>query len=303
MQSWQSVVLPLMPPRVRFALDQLGQLPGLTEIRLRAGGPMQLVMGESDRLIYAPGGKPLFGSEDCEQLLSRVCEQSWTEELKNGFVTLQGGYRVGISGRALVSDGRVERISEVGGFIFRIVREVKGAAKPVVGRLLDEGGRLLSTLIVSPPGCGKTTLLRDLLRVVSGGLYGVCGQCVSLVDERFEVSGSVRGVPQFDLGPRTDVMSGMPKHEGIVRMVAAMLPQVVAVDELSSAADVAAVLHARSCGVTILATAHARNVQDLLLRESMRVLRGQRVFERYVLLAREGGVGTVLEIALTGSEK
>jgi len=264
---------------------------------------MQLVWGGRDRLIYAPGGKPLFGPKDCEQLLSRVCEQSvyaWAEELKNGFVTLQGGYRVGISGRAITVDGRVERISEVTGFTFRIVRALPSVARPIIGQLLDEEARLLPTLILSPPGCGKTTLLRDLVRVVSGGLHGAKPQTLSLVDERFEVSGSVRGVPQFDLGPRTDVMTGMAKSEGIVRMVAAMAPQVIATDELSSEEDARAILHARSCGVTILATAHARDPESLLRRESMRALRGQGVFERYVLLAGVGRVEGVVNARQLG---
>jgi len=293
---WKAVILPLLPPRVRAALERVDGAAPVTEIRLRAGGPMQLVTGLTDRLIYAPNGRPLFEAEDCEQLLSRVCEQSvyaWTEELKNGFVTLQGGCRVGVSGRALQTDGRVDRIGEVTAFTFRVVREIKGAAEGVLPELLDKETRLRPTLILSPPGCGKTTLLRDLIRLVSGGLGGARPQTVSLVDERFEVSGSVRGKPQFDLGPRTDVMSGMRKREGIARMVAAMAPQVIATDELSTAEDVDAVLHARSCGVTPLATAHARDVDSLLGRGSMRALREQRVFERYVLLE---GVGAVRQV-------
>lgn len=291
-QTWRDIVLPLLPERIRQALYNVNDEKPLLEIRLRLGYPIQLVYAEHDRLLYAPNGKGMMTAEDCKELLLRICEQSvyaWSEELKNGFVTLQGGYRVGICGRAVMQDGKIERFSEVNAFNFRIVRAIKGVGEPLLPSIKDEDDRLLSTLIVSPPNGGKTTLLRDIVRLVSWGV-GIKPQRIALVDERFEIAGCVRGQPQFDIGPRTDVMSGMTKARAMSLMLATMSPQVIATDELQQAGDIDAALQAQSGGVTLVATAHGGGVEDVLKRGQMKRLYREQVFSRYVQLYGTGVV-------------
>ncbi|MDO4565125.1 MAG: stage III sporulation protein AA [Clostridia bacterium] len=295
--TWQEVLLPLFPGKVSEALKRVGDEGDLLEIRLRRGLPMQLVYPARDRLLYAPNGRAMMDGQDCEQLLLRICENSvyaWSDELQNGFITLQGGYRVGISGRAVSEQGRMTRFSEVNSFNFRIVREVRGAAKTLVEAVRGEDGRLFSTLIVSPPGLGKTTLLRDLVRHASYGI-GLRAQRVALVDERFELAGCVRGLPMFDVGPRTDIMSGMRKAQAMRRMLAAMSPEVIATDELFFLDDIEAVLTAKANGVTVLASAHGGGYSDLLLRKPMEKLIRNGIFQRIAELSEVGRIAKVVD--------
>ena len=167
----------------------------------------------------------------------------------------------------------------------RVAHEVKGCAKNVLPYLMD-GETFLDTLLISPPGAGKTTLLRDLIRELScGGTWGA-GKNVSVVDERSEIAACFGGVAQCDLGPRTDVMDGCPKSEGMLMMLRSMAPQVLAVDEITAPEDVEAILQAAGCGVSLLATAHGNSVKDLSLRPVYRRLLESGVFRRVILLKR-----------------
>lgn len=293
---WKTDLQAYLPPRIREMLDVIRGDAPLEEIRLRANQPLQLCFTGYERLIYAIGGRPAVSAEDCADTLARVCEQSlyaWEEELRNGFITLPGGYRVGVCGRAIGQDGRMERLSDVTSLNFRISRAVEGAATPLMPTLADGSGLPYSTLVLSPPGCGKTTLLRDLARQCAYGAPGIHPCRVAVVDARYELAGSLRGVPQFDLGPRTDVLSGCTKAEGMRLMIATMSPQVLVADELSSEADVRAAQEAAGCGIRLFAGVHAGSPEMLLTRSPLRELLQARLFDRYVLLGRSRGVGTV----------
>lgn len=292
---WKEVILPLLPKRAADTLRLLNDDVNLTEIRLRAGMPMQLLISGESRLIYDLHGKPMLGYNECEGLLSAICGRSvyaWEEELRQGFITLEGGYRVGVAGRVIRDRDEIERICKITSFCFRIVREHRDVCVPLLP-MISEDGRLLSTLIASPPGCGKTIMLRDLIRKASNGEDGLNPVKVAVADERFELSGSSQGREGFDLGVRTDVMSGILKSSGMTRLVCTMSPEVIAVDELSRDEDAEAVLDAFSCGVIVLATAHAKGLKELLLRPAMRRLYEAAVFKRYVLLC---GIGQIAEV-------
>ena len=299
MERWKEELIPLLPQSVQKVLHVIPDQDRVLEIRLREGKPMQLVLEDRDRLVYAPGGLPMMTQEECANLLSVFCDRSvyaWEQELSNGFITLSGGYRVGIAGRAVTDAERVTRFTSVNGFCIRIVREQIGAAIPTLSYVLERG-KLLSTLLISPPNCGKTTVLRDLIRIVSDGLNGCTPQRVCVADERFELSGFSNGRFAFDLGTRTDVVSGIPKAEALERMLAAMSPQVIATDELNTDADAAAILRARGCGVTVLTTAHTGSFRELLMRKALSPLLSDRVFSRIVLLSDRpvGAVQTVYD--------
>ena len=287
--DWKTWLLPLLTEDMRQALAPLS-VPDVTEIRLRLGKPMEVVTGQSSRLLYAPNGRPMFREGEQDQLLAAFCDHAqyaWEKEIRQGFITLKSGCRVGIAGRIATETGAPAMVT---GFCIRILRPVVGCGAGVLPELLTEG-RMGSTLLFSAPGCGKTTLLRDIIRLLSDGLGGALPHRVGVVDERFEIGGE--GGTVFDLGDRTDVLSGVPKGEGLLRLLSTMGPQVLAADELNLVEDVASVLEAKSRGVTVLCTAHGGTFEELLQRAGMRRLFDARTFCRYVRLT---GCGHVDEI-------
>lgn len=287
--DWKTWLLPLLTEDMRQALTPL-DLNGVTEIRLRLGRPMEVVTAVGSRLLYAPNGRPMLREGEQDGLLSAFCNHAryaWEKEIRQGFITLQQGGRVGVTGRIAAETGAPALVT---GFCIRILRPVVGCGETVLSALLKEG-RLRSTLLFSAPGCGKTTLLRDLIRLLSDGLCGAYPHRVGVVDERYEIAGE--GGNSFDLGDRTDVLSGVGKGKGLLRLLSTMGPQVLAADELNLLSDVAAVLEAKSRGVEILCTAHGGTFEELLHREGMQKLFTARTFERYVRLT---GCGQVREI-------
>jgi len=214
------------------------------------------------------------------------------EELRRGYVTIEGGHRIGLSGKVVVEGGRVRHLRDVTGFNVRIARQLPGVAGDLVPYIFH-GGRVENVLIVSPPQCGKTTLLRDLARIASTGDKGLSPRKVGIVDERSELAGCVRGIPQHDVGPRTDVLDGCPKAEGMMMMIRSMSPDILVVDEIGRREDGEAVYEAVHAGVHVFTTAHGRTLEEVCRRPTISALARDGVFNRYVLLSRRRGPGTV----------
>ena len=297
MEPWKQRLLPLMPAAVASVLSSVPDDAPLLEIRIRQDRPLELVFDGYDRIVYGADARPMTDRAACERLLARFTEHSryaWENELTNGFITLGGGYRVGLAGRMQRANGTPTRFSSVTGFCIRIAREVKGAAIPLAP-WLNENGALCSTLLVGQPGSGKTTVLRDLIRLASDGLCGFTPCRVAVADERFELCGADDGGTAFDLGARTDVLAGIKKADAMQRLIAALSPQVLATDELNETADIDALLRARGCGVTVVATAHGRGMEELAMRKALHRLAKERVFFRIVLLEGRGCVRAVLD--------
>ena len=200
---------------------------------------------------------------------------------------MRGGHRSGLCGSGVVRDGEIQNLRHLSSLAIRVAHEVVGAARMVRSALLVHG-RLQSTLILSPPGYGKTTLLRDLIRMASDG-DGMPALRVGVADERGELAAMYEGRPQLNIGRRTDVMDGCPKGTGLLMLLRGMNPQVLAADEITAPADCAALALAANCGVTLLATAHGEGLEDLRRRPMYRELLEQGIFRRLVLLTRTDG--------------
>lgn len=280
-----NAVLALLPPRIARAVGSADLDPAVEEIRLRSGRPSQVVTSSGDALI----GPPLAPAE-ASSLLERLCGHSvyaMEEELKKGFIPLEGGWRVGVCGRPVTANGRIERLVAVSCFNFRIVREVKGCAERLM-HMLTESGRPVSAMIVSPPGVGKTTLLRDISRCFSNGI-GADPVKVAIADERGELAGCVGGIPTFDVGERTDVFELCPKAEAIPLLVRSMSPEVIITDEIGSYGDAEAVGEAARCGVAVIASAHASSFEELKRRAPLAEVLRTGAIRRLLLLSRSGG--------------
>ena len=252
------------------------------ELRLRAGREAFVVLAEGERVLRCRR----VAVRDLDNILetaTRASAHTALSSVASGFVTVRGGCRLGLCGEAVVKDGRVAGIRRLSAISLRIPREVRGCADGLAGSLISSGFR--DTLILSPPGAGKTTLLRELVRLLSEG-----GARVSLIDERSEVAGVWEGVPELDVGRRTDVMTGAPKKEAAIMLIRAMSPEILAADEITSPEDVEAIAAAAGCGVRILATAHAGSAKDLIQRPVYAKLMALNVFKKCVIIRKRGAV-------------
>ncbi len=303
-------VIGFFPTTIRALL---GQLPAsawsvLEEVRLRVHKPLILSRAGGETMLTGeglptgdPGRAYRVSEEDVVRTVELVTGSSLyavEDELRQGFVTVPGGHRVGLCGRAVVEGGRVRTLKYLTGVNFRISREVQGVADQVLPWLIRGPRTMYNTLIISPPRCGKTTLLRDLVRQISNGVprLGFTGLTVGVVDERSEIAGCYRGIPQRDVGLRTDVLDGCPKAEGMMLLLRALSPDVIATDEIGRREDVEALEEMLNAGVRIVATAHAASVEELGSRPVLRDLLQRHIVERFVVLEYRHGPGAVRRI-------
>jgi stage III sporulation protein AA len=269
----------LLPGDMRGAAEALS---GAEEIRLRAGRAPSVLKNGEERQI---AGLRKITSEDLDGVLERATGASVhtaQSSIRNGFVSVPGGVRLGLCGSAALRVGEIDGIRRLSSVSIRIPHEMKGCADGIYEPLTDGGFK--STLIISPPGCGKTTLLRELVRRLSDDGYRV-----SLCDDRGEVAAVWNGEAQFDVGRCTDVMSDAPKGQTSVMLLRAMNPQILAMDEITAQADVQAAEEAVGCGVQLLATAHAAGTADFQTRPLYRRLMEDKVFKNAVTITMRDG--------------
>lgn len=291
-------ILQLFPEHLRFKWKEASLLEErILEIRLRAGQPVilslkqgEVYLTETGRLSDHIQEAQILSRQELEQILKHICRYSfyaYEEEMRKGFISADGGFRVGIAGEVLLDEqGNVKNIRYISSINIRIAHEKKNVALPVLPWLYQDG-KLYNTLLVSPPGCGKTTILRDLIRLISDGNAQAKGQTVGVVDERSEIAGCVQGIPQNDLGRRCDVLDGCPKAEGMHMLLRSMAPRVVAVDELGGEADVRALAQVLQCGCSVIATIHGESWDSLLMKPALAPLFREKVFGRILFLKKE----------------
>lgn len=290
--------------RQRFWAPVVKAATEIQEIRLRINRP--LIVRTSKGEVYLDEQGKFTGNikqahhvSECEleQLLMHLCHDSpyaFEDELRQGFITAPGGHRVGVAGQAVLeTDGTIRTLKHIYYINIRIAHQMFGISESILPYLYEQG-QLKNCLIVSPPGCGKTTLLRELVRRISdGNCYGE-GVSVGVVDERSEIAGSYLGQPQNDLGSRTDVLDACPKVQGMMLLLRSMSPRVIAVDELGSKADVEALRTACACGSHIIATVHGTDPADVAYK--FPELGNSRIFECVVVLGRQEGKPGVVKI-------
>ena len=266
------------------------------EIRLRVDRPVvvetkrrELFLNHRGQWQENPCGAYSVEEAEIRELIAYLCQDSlyaYADEIRQGFLTVEGGHRIGLCGQAVLeNESSLRTLKNISFVNIRVSHEVKGAADKILPQLY-RGGRFQNTLIVSPPGFGKTTLLRDLIRQLSdGNAYGP-GLRVGVVDERSELAGAYRGRPQNDLGMRTDVLDACPKALGMLLLLRSMSPQVIAVDELGEDADIRALHKAAACGCRLLATIHGTDEKDAARRLGIHEICG--MFDRIVILKGRG---------------
>lgn len=277
-------ILHIMPVRLRAPMMQALQgQTGVEEIRIRIGQPPEIRCQTQSVWLSAP-----IDVEDVEEMLtfiSRYSIYAYEEEIRQGFVTIEGGNRIGFAGQVRLEDGRISRMTNIRFLNIRVASEQKGCAKEILPWLYEKG-ELLNTLFAAKPGVGKTTYLRDCVRMVSDGDQKRPGRKVCVIDERSEIAACHLGVPQNDIGKRTDVLDGCPKQEGMRMALRSMSPDVVAVDELGGSKDAAAVAQIMLSGCRVFGTVHGETMEQLLSIDGIGEMHRRKQFQRYVFLKR-----------------
>lgn len=281
----------------------------LQEIRLRIEQPVLVKMQNRE---YGLNERGLTDIEDSiivsRQLLTDILNTmsdfsfyALEEELKQGFMTLEGGHRVGFVGKVVLENNQIKTMRSISGINIRVAHEVMGCSKRIMPYIVKRN-KVYHTLIVSPPNCGKTTLLRDIVYHLSEGYKGYGPYTVGVVDERSEIAACYQGVPQNHLGKRTDVLDGCPKVDGMRMLLRSMSPEVIAVDEIGKKEDCMALEEMLNAGITVICTAHGKDKDDCLKRPYLRALLENGLFERIIILSNRQGPCTV-EAILDGTNK
>lgn len=292
-------IIRYIPKRLRKYLISV-RLDEVEEIRLRKGQPMMLYGSFAPKYISEKGitgrisdSMLTVKEEDISEALELISESSLyavEDSIKNGYITVNGGHRVGLCGSAVLKNGKIYTIKNISGLNYRISREVCGAGDLVINSIIREG-KILNTLIISPPGCGKTTLLRDIIRQISSR-----GIKVSVADERNEISALHNGICGFDLGASCDILEGAPKEDAMTILIRSMGPEVIATDEIGTAADMSVIKKAIRSGVSVISTIHSDN-REALMKKHKDIL---DCFECIITLSHRSGPGTIEEIYCGG---
>ncbi len=277
----------------------------LQEIRLRVNVPFTIIYDGTEYFVSEQGkleNNAMQGYvtmpndiKETVEYISSFSLYAYEDEIRQGYITVQGGHRVGLAGKVILEHGMIKSVKHIAFLNIRMSHEVIGCGTCVLPYIFEQQN-ICHTLIVSPPGCGKTTLLRDIVRLVSNGDESHHGINVGVVDERSEIGACYKGVPQNDVGIRTDVLDCCPKAEGMLMLIRSMSPALIAVDEIGKKEDVDALAYVMNCGCRILATVHGSSIEDLQNKPVLRRLVADKVFKRYIVLSNENGPGMVQNI-------
>lgn len=285
-------ILNILPENLKEEIKPFINNENLQEIRVKINRPLIIQLGNREILCSY---KATF--QDLNTMIKRMSNYSiyaFDEEIKRGYITINGGHRIGICGRCVIEGDEVKTIKDISSLNIRICRQVTGCSDKIMKTVLD-GDSVMNTIIISPPRCGKTTLIRDMTRNISNGIKSVDfhGKKVCVIDERSEIGACSLGVPQLDIGMRTDVLDGCLKSKGIIMAIRSMSPDVIVCDEIGSYKDMESIVTALNSGVNIITTIHGHGIEDMYDRAVFREIMENKVFRRAVVLSARKGAGTL----------
>lgn len=279
----------------------------LQEIRLRMNAPLLIIyanketfISEDAKMVDNPLKAIMITKNEIRETMEYISNYSlyaFEEEIKQGFITINGGHRIGIAGKIIIEDDVIKGMKHISFINIRLAHQVKGCADPVIPYLVNrKTNGIYHTLIISPPRCGKTTLLRDIIRQLSNGSQYLSGMSVGVVDERSEIGACYMGTPQNELGIRTDILDCCPKAKGMLMLIRSMSPQIIAVDEIGSKEELDAIDYVIGCGCKLIATVHGSSLEDIRSKPTLSELVKKKLFERYIILSNLRGIGHLEEI-------
>ncbi|MGL5823217.1 MAG: stage III sporulation protein AA [Sarcina sp.] len=285
-------VLKVLPKEIESLITADLDKDTIEEIRVSIGKQVRILKrGKEEFKSYK------VTAIDIKNIIQKISNYSLyaiEEELKQGYITIEGGHRVGVAGQCIIENNSVKTIKNISSLNIRIAREILGCSNKLIDYIVNNG-QLYNTLIVSPPKCGKTTLLRDLSRNISNGVskLNFDGKRVVIIDERSEIASCYKGVPQMNVGERTDVYDNCVKEEGIMMAIRTMSPEVVICDEIGSRKDIEGLISAANSGVSIICTLHGNGIEDLYKRENLKIMLEENLIKKVIVLSSKKGAGSI----------
>lgn len=285
-------IFDVLPDKINSCLKDKSNLNKLQEIRVKVGKPLNIVLDNTETIFNY-----VIRREDVKAIIQKISNYSlyaFEEDIRQGYITIQGGHRVGLAGQCVIEDNSIKTIRNITSLNIRVCREIVGCSNSLMNSLV-ENNRVNNTLIISPPKCGKTTLLRDITRNISNGIsqIGFNGKRTVVIDERSEIAACYNGIPQMNVGMRTDVYDNCIKSEGMMMAVRGLSPEVIICDEIGTYKDMEGLMMAYNSGVSIIATLHGRNVEELYRRPVFREIVENNIINKVVVLSGKKGIGTI----------
>jgi len=288
-------LLEILPKTIRSKLEQVNKIQQLEELRIKVNKPIFIHIGNSEEIWDY-----VATTEDIKYIMQRISNYSiyaFEDEIKQGYITIKGGHRVGLCGICVIENNSIKTIKDISSINIRACKEIIGCADKVMP-YITYNNSVHNTIIISPPKCGKTTLLRDITRQISQGdkNKNFSGKNVSIIDERSEIAGSFKGIPQMDVGDRTDVLDNCPKSQGIMMAIRSMSPDVIVCDEIGTQKDMESILMSLNSGISLITTIHGFGIEDLYKRLVFKDIMDNYVFSRGIVLSNKKGIGTIESI-------